>query len=102
MKKIIVQFNFPGLTTRHLDRAWEECRSKGYSNPKGLLHHVGGTQGNNLLVVDVWESMTAFNKFGEILMPILKKAGFPDVKPTITPVHYEYNGTGVISGRKAA
>lgn len=103
MKKVIIQFSFPGLSVKTYDKAWEELRSKGYSNPKGLLHHVGGLQGNNLIVVDVWESMEAFNKFGEVLIPILKKVGFPDAKPLIIPVHYEYVGaSAAISGRKAA
>ena len=50
-----------------------------------------------------WEWLEAFNKFGEILLPILKKAGFPDAKPVITPVHYEYYGlqTGALRGKAA-
>lgn len=103
MKKVIIQFTFPGLPASKLDKAWEECRVKGYANPKGLLHHVGGVQGNNLIVVDVWESEDAFNKFGEILMPIMNKLGFPSNKPIITPVHYEYNSLGAdLSHRKVA
>jgi hypothetical protein len=103
MKKVIIQFSFPGLSVNTYDKAWEELRSKGYSNPKGLLHHVGGSSGNNLIVCDVWESLEAFNKFGEVLMPILKKVGFPDIKPIITPVHYEYNSLSVdVNRRKVA
>ncbi len=102
MNKVIIQFSFPGLSVKTYDNAWSELRSTGYSNPKGLLHHVGGIQGNNLIVVDVWESLEAFNKFGEILMPILSKVGFPNIKPLIIPVHYEYYGAGAVSGRKAA
>jgi hypothetical protein len=103
MKKVIVQFSFPGLSVKTYDKAWEELRSKGYTNPKGLLHHVGGLSGNNLIVCDVWESEDAFNKFGEVLMPVISKLGFPNVKPIITPVHYEYNSLSAsVSGRKAA
>jgi len=103
MKKVIIQFTFPGITGKNLDKAWEECRAQGYANPKGLLHHVGGVLGNNLIVCDVWESLDAFNKFGEVLMPILKKAGFPDAKPVIIPLHYEYYGleAGAIRGKAA-
>lgn len=92
MKKILVQFNFPGMTTKQYDQAWEEMRAAGKSNPKGLLHHVGGQQGNNLVVVDVWESAEAFTKFGETLMPILTKLNVANVQPVITPVHYEFSG----------
>jgi hypothetical protein len=103
MKKVIVQFNVPGVNTRKYDQAWEEVRKLGHSNPKGLLHHVGGMQGNNLIVIDVWESLEAFNKYGEILMPVLGKLGFPQIQPTIIPVHYEYNSlsAGAIRGKAA-
>jgi hypothetical protein len=67
------------------------------------LHHVSGIQGNNLIVIDVWESQEAFNKFSEILYPVLKKLGIAEVKPIITPVHYEYVGASAsVSGRKVA
>ena len=97
MKKIMVQFNFPGMTLKQYDQSWEECKAAGYEHPKGLLHHVGGMQGNNLVVTDVWESQEAFDKFGNVLMPILKKAGFANVKPVIIPVHYEYAGKELAS-----
>lgn len=103
MKKVIIQFNFPGLSASNYDKIWEEIRGLGYSNPKGLLHHVGGIQGKNLIVSDVWESLEAFNKFGEILLPLMGKLGFPKVQPTITPVHYEYEGKhSDITHRKVA
>ncbi len=102
MKKVIVQFTFQGMSSKLYDKTWEEIRSKGYSHPKGLLHHVGGIQGNNMIVCDVWESQEAFNKFSEILMPIFKNLGIRDAKPVIIPLHYEYIGEGLSLGRKAA
>ena len=92
MKKQLVQFNIPGMTSKQYDQAWQELRKAGLSNPKGLIHHVGAQQGNNWVVVDVWESAEAFMKFGETLMPILSKLGVPNVPPVITPVHYEQSG----------
>lgn len=92
MKKVIVQMSFPGGSIQKYDQAWEELRKLGYSHPKGLIHHVGGLQGNDLIVCDVWESQELFNKMSEVLMPVLSKLGFPNVKPIITPVHYEYLG----------
>ena len=94
MKKILVQFSNPGITAKQFDQIWEELRKAGQTNPSGLLHHVGAQQGNNWVVVDVWESEEAFNKFGETLMPILDKLGIAQVQPVITPVHYEYVGVG--------
>lgn len=92
MKKVLVQFNFPGVTTKQYDQCWDEIRKAGLEHPDGLIHHVGSQQGNNLVAVDVWESEEAFNKFGETLMPIFKKIGFPQVRPVISKVYYEYSG----------
>ena len=88
----MVQFNIPGMTAKQYDQCWEEMRKTGYANPAGLIHHVGAQQGNNMVAVDVWESEEAFNKFGEILMPIFVKVGVVPVQPVITPVLYEQSG----------
>ena len=94
MKRVVVQFNFPGVTAKQYDQVWNELRRAGQANPVGLHYHVGAQQGNNWLVVDVWDSAEAFNKFGETLMPILKKAGIAadQIKPMVTPLYYEYEG----------
>ena len=92
MKKVMVQFTFPNTTLKQYDQAWTECRAAGHANPQGMIHHVGGQQGNDIVVCDVWESAEAFGKFGDVLMPILKKVGLPAVQPVITPVHYEQSG----------
>ena len=92
MEKIMVQFNIPGMTSKQFDQAWDELRKAGLEHPSGLIHHVAGQQGNNWVVVDVWESAEHFNKFGETLMPILGKVGVTPVPPVITPVHYELSG----------
>jgi hypothetical protein len=92
MEKQLVQFIIPGVTTEQYDKVWEEIRDAGHENPKGLLHHVSSLQGDNMLVMDVWESPEAFATFGETLIPIMSRMGFPDVQPIITPVYYEYTG----------
>jgi hypothetical protein len=92
MKKVLVQFNIPGMTAKQYDQVWDELRKAGQEQPSGLIHHVGGQQGNNWVVVDVWESEEHFNKFGETLTPILKKVGVTPVQPVLTPVHYELSG----------
>ena len=92
MKKVLVQFNIPGMTAKQFDQAWDELRKAGQEHPVGLIHHVAGPQGNNWVVVDVWESEDHFNKFGETLMPILKRIGVTQVPPVMTPVHYELSG----------
>jgi len=53
MKNILVQFNIPGMTAKQYDQTWVELRAIGQSNPKGLLHHFGGQQTNNWVVVPI-------------------------------------------------
>jgi hypothetical protein len=90
MKKVLVQFTFPNMSSKVYEQAWEEVRKSGNENPKGLLYHAGAQQGNNWVVADVWESAEAFTKFGEVLGPIMEKLGFSKVQPTVLPVHYLY------------
>jgi hypothetical protein len=90
MKKVMIQFTLPGATLQQYDQAWVEIRAAGYSNPEGLLYHVGAQNGSTLLVVDIWESAEAFAKFAEFLGPIMARNGIPNVQPIMAPVHYEY------------
>ncbi|MBK9240911.1 MAG: hypothetical protein IPL75_11750 [Acidobacteria bacterium] len=53
---------------------------------KGLLVHVAGQGPNGFRVVDVWESEEAFQRFGEVLMPIMKAIGI-DGEPEVYPAH---------------
>src|SRR5687768_1508883 len=88
MKRVLVQFKFPGMPAKKYEQAWDEIRAAGKANIPGLIFHVGSAVGDDFVVVDVWESAEAFAKFGEILGPIMAKVGVPQVQPTITPVNY--------------
>jgi|TARA_R110000744_G_scaffold85901_3_gene167859 hypothetical protein len=96
MKKVMVQFDFRGMTTKQFDQCWDEIRKAGQTNPKGLLHHYAARTSNGMLIFDIWESAERFEAFGKTLMPILEKLKIPKTKPTILPLHYEYNGNLVI------
>lgn len=52
----------------------------------GLLVHAAGMGENGLRVVDVWESEEAFERFGEVLMPILAEIGVQG-RPDVYPAH---------------
>jgi hypothetical protein len=90
MKKVLIQFNLKGFSVKKYDQTWDELRKAGFSNPKGLIHHTGAQNGDDLIVSDVWESEEAFKKFGETLMPIMAKMGVTNPVPMILPVHYDY------------
>jgi hypothetical protein len=91
MKKQLIQFNFSGVTEKQYDQVWDELRRVGQSHPSGLIYHVASFQGSNCQVVDVWESLNAFEKFGKILTPIMRKIGIPETQPNVRTVYNEYS-----------
>lgn len=95
MKKVLVQFNCPGMKAAQYDKIWEDLEAAGHSNPKGLIHHVGAPTPDGWLVVDIWESSEHFNEFGKTLIPIMEKNGVPPMDPMVTPLHFVYNGSHV-------
>jgi hypothetical protein len=42
----------------------------------GILAHAAGPTENGWRVVDVWESEEAFQRFGEVIGPVLQEVGF--------------------------
>lgn len=91
-KKVMVEFEFPNMSSHQFDQIWQDLRAAGYENPKGLLHHVAAPTDKGLKIVDVWENLNNFNEFGQKLMPILNKNGIPSIQPIILPLYYEYDG----------
>lgn len=53
----------------------------------GLISHTSAPMPDGWLVVDVWESEEAFQRFGEFIIPVLRELGAPEVTPKIYPVH---------------
>ncbi|MFI6978568.1 hypothetical protein ACIBSV_08200 [Embleya sp. NPDC050154] len=52
----------------------------------GLISHTSAATPEGWFVADVWESEEAFERFSEIIIPILRDLGVPDVQPRIYPV----------------
>jgi len=65
---------------RRLDEAGE-------GSPDGRLYHVCFGDGDCLQVSDIWDSVESFQKFGEILMPILQDMGVDPGEPAVIQVH---------------
>lgn len=92
MKKVMVQFDFPEMTSEQYDQVWQDLRAAGHENPNGLEYHVSAQAGKGLKVIDVWENAEKFNEFGQTLTPILAKNGITPTQPIVSPLHYEYSG----------
>ena len=69
--------------------------------PEGLISHVAGPTDSGMLVVDVWESPEALERFAkERLGPVLAELGAPaGTEPRVFPVHNHIRqGSGTDAG----
>jgi hypothetical protein len=63
---------------------------RGLSSPgdwpvEGIIVHAAGPTDDGWRVVDVWESEEAFQRFGEVIGPILQEVGF-NGEPRLYPL----------------
>jgi hypothetical protein len=89
-----VYFNFQGGTLEQYD---EVCRRMNNGQPMtalsdwpggGCLAHTAWAEDSGTLAVfDVWESPEAFQRFGEVLMPLAGEVGLPAAEPHIVQLH---------------
>lgn len=52
----------------------------------GILSHIAGPTADGWRVVDVWESEAAFERFGEVIGPVLQELDYPG-QPQVCAVH---------------
>jgi heme-degrading monooxygenase HmoA len=100
---VLMVMEAPGATTAEYDRANEIMGIRGDADaPDGLIQHVAASDGNSLIVVDVWESEEALNRFfEERLGAALAESGVSrgdGPKPRILPVHNSLTGIGSDAG----
>ena len=80
-------------TLAEYDQVMKELEAAGHVNPPGRLSHVAARKGSGYLVVDVWESQEAFERFGQILIPLLERSGGRVPTPQFYPVHNSVKGS---------
>ena len=69
------------------DEVVKNLEAAGRGTPPGRLSHVAARKGDGYLVVDVWESQEAFDRFAQTLLPLLEQAGGAMGQPQVYPVH---------------
>ncbi|MGA5821849.1 hypothetical protein ACPC54_28780 [Kitasatospora sp. NPDC094028] len=92
---LVVVFDIPGVTQAQYDAVIKALTGSttGFNLPSdlpvaGLVSHVAGPTGTGWHVTDVWESREAFERFAEVLGPILQDVGIPsDPPPQIFEAH---------------
>ena len=84
---IAVSFPPTGMTTEQYDETIKRLEGARALPAPGMLYHVCYGDSANLQVGEVWESRAAFDKFGAVLLPILKDVGIDGDQPDIENVH---------------
>jgi len=76
-------------TLAHYDQVIKELEAAGHGHPSGRQFHVAARKGTGFVVTDVWESQEAFDRFFQILGPLLQQVGSGPEQHSmqILPVH---------------
>jgi hypothetical protein len=70
------------------DRVIRDLAQAGYGHPKGRVSHTAARKDNgSYFVVDVWESAEDLERFAQVLLPLIEKAGGHAPSLQISPVH---------------
>jgi hypothetical protein len=77
----------PPFTAQQYDEAIKRLRKAGAAHPQGRLYHACFGTSDRLSVFDVWTSQAAFDRFGQILMPILHEVGANPGQPQVMEIH---------------
>ena len=87
MKKVVAQFNVVGFSAEQYNQVLKDLEAAGKDKSAARLNHVAVQQPDGLLIIDVWESEEALNKFSETLIPVLVKNGVTPAQPVVLPLH---------------
>src|SRR6478735_5608531 len=93
---IVVRFAPTGFTAAKYAETLRKLEQAGFGAPAGRLYHICFGDEDNLRVSDIWDSRESFEKFGQIVMPIVEGLGVQQSVPEIIEVH------NIIEGARAA
>jgi hypothetical protein len=83
---MIVHYDVKGMTEQKYATILRRLDAAGAGSPPGRLHHTCYGSKSALVVVDVFDTMQAFESFGKTLVPILTELGV-EAKPDFKEVH---------------
>lgn len=86
MKKVLAIVHIKGATTKSYDDLLVDLKEVKQIKLKARPHHFTSIKEGEILVVDIWESVEDFQKFGQIMMPLAKKHGI-DAQPEMYPLN---------------
>ena len=80
-------FGQSGLDVGKYNECIKRLKKAGAAHPAGRSYHSAFGPADKLMIFDVWTSQAAFDKFGKILMPILKELGAEPAPPSVMQIH---------------
>ncbi len=83
---IAVYFHPKGMTLEQFNEVHRLLQASGKDDSSARIHHSCFGEDGDLMVYDIWESLDAFQAFGEVLMPIIAEVGFDAGEPAIMPL----------------
>jgi hypothetical protein len=87
MEKIVAQFNIDGFTIEQYRELINSLGTSGKEKSSSRLNQLVVQQNGGIIIIDVWESEEALNKFVAILLPVLEKNGVKPPIPVLIPLH---------------
>jgi hypothetical protein len=85
---ILVRFSPPSMTAEQYDAILARLYEEGIHPAEGLELEVCFGSGDQMKVSVLFDSMDAFEKFGERLQPVLQELGMDPGTPDIIDVHH--------------
>ena len=83
----MIRFDQGTVTVEQYHAIDQGLADAGQGNPVGREYHAAYIEDDGRLsVVDIWDSMENFERFGETLMPVLEAVGADAGDPIILPV----------------
>ena len=80
-------FSPASMTVAKYHEATAALKKAGVLHPQGRHYHVCFGSGDSVQIFDVWQSKEAFDKFGEVLLPILQQLGVDPGAPMVSEIH---------------
>ena len=77
----------PVMSAQQYDECIKRLQKAGAGHPPGRVYHACFGSKDSVNVFDVWTSQAAFDKFGQVLMPILSELGVDPGQPHVMEVH---------------
>jgi hypothetical protein len=80
-------FSPASMTTSQYDDCIAQLKKAGAGHPAGRQYHACLVSDGKVQVFDVWTSQEAFNKFGEVLLPIMQRMGLDPGQPMSSSIY---------------